>query len=329
MLKVSIITPSFNQGQFIEQTIQSVLDQQYSNLEYIIIDGGSTDGTVDIIKKYEKYLTYWVSEPDKGQSHAINKGLRIASGEVVNWLNSDDYYEPGALKKVSEAFQNQKVQVFGGRSRVLYNDSSAQRYTEGTDVFEENLAKTVGWARIDQPETFFRRTVFENLGGINEEFHFVMDKELWMRYLLVYGLSGVYKSNDVLVNFRLHKQSKTESSKLNFQVETTALFFSLANAGGFSTESEFIKDIQKLTSYQMPQVTWPAMDKQLVGQVLQYYFLYLADYHYFIGKKKECFLLLNLIKEAKLEKPDLNLYKKLKFKNTFVPGFIRKLKRLL
>lgn len=96
--KITLVTPSFNQGEFIEETIRSVLLQNYPNLEYIIIDGGSTDDTVAIIKKYEKYISYWISEKDKGQSEAINKGLKIATGEIFNWLNSDDYYAPGTLK---------------------------------------------------------------------------------------------------------------------------------------------------------------------------------------------------------------------------------------
>lgn len=94
--KISIVTPSFNQGEYLEETIDSVLSQKYPNLEYIIMDGGSKDNSVDIIKKYEKYLTYWESKPDRGQSHAINKGLKKCNGEIFNWLCSDDYLEPGA-----------------------------------------------------------------------------------------------------------------------------------------------------------------------------------------------------------------------------------------
>jgi len=102
--KISIITPSYNQGQFLEETIISVLNQDYPNLEYIIIDGGSTDKSVEIIKKYEKYLTYWVSEKDRGQTHAINKGFIKSSGSILNWLNSDDLLVPGAINSVSKAF---------------------------------------------------------------------------------------------------------------------------------------------------------------------------------------------------------------------------------
>jgi glycosyltransferase involved in cell wall biosynthesis len=113
--KISIVTPSFNQGQYIEETILSVLSQNYPNLEYIIIDGGSTDDTVEIIKKYESRITYWVSEPDRGQSHAINKGLQKCTGEIFNWLNSDDWYMPGALFDVANAFRiNSRAQFVSG-----------------------------------------------------------------------------------------------------------------------------------------------------------------------------------------------------------------------
>jgi glycosyltransferase involved in cell wall biosynthesis len=104
--KISIVTPSFNQGNFIEQTILSIIKQDYPNLEYIIIDGGSTDNTLDVIKKYEKYLKYWVSEPDNGQSHALNKGFSIATGEIYAYINSDDCLYPGTLLEVAKAFNN-------------------------------------------------------------------------------------------------------------------------------------------------------------------------------------------------------------------------------
>ncbi len=135
--KISIVTPSFNQGQFIEETIRSVLLQGYPNLEYIIIDGGSTDEAVDIIKKYERWLTYWVSETDRGQSHAINKGFNISKGEITAWINSDDFYLHGAFGKISRFFSentdvdmvfgdchivNEKVEVVGLRNVLFYCD---------------------------------------------------------------------------------------------------------------------------------------------------------------------------------------------------------------
>ncbi|RZK26019.1 MAG: glycosyltransferase, partial [Flavobacterium sp.] len=109
--KISIITPSFNQCQYIEQTILSVLNQNYPNLEYIVIDGGSTDGTVDILKKYDGRIAYWTSEPDKGQTDALNKGFERATGDIVNWINSDDYYAPDTLAQVAASFARQPVQA--------------------------------------------------------------------------------------------------------------------------------------------------------------------------------------------------------------------------
>ncbi len=138
--KITIITPSFNQGNFLEQTILSVLDQQYPNLEYMVIDGGSRDASVSIIRRYEKHLAYWVSEKDAGQSDAINKGLRRATGQVINWLNSDDYYEPRTLFTVAEHFGEPGTRVLCGRSRLFRGSGQTAYYSQGTDVFPGNLA---------------------------------------------------------------------------------------------------------------------------------------------------------------------------------------------
>jgi glycosyltransferase involved in cell wall biosynthesis len=236
--KITIVTPSYNQGHFIEQTICSVLEQGYPNLEYIIIDGGSRDNTVELIKKYEKHLAYWVSEKDKGQSDAINKGLNRATGEIVNWLNSDDYYEKGALNKVGEAFSDPAVNVYCGISRVF--GENKEYYSGGTDIYAGNLAKSIGWARIDQPETFFRKTVWDNLGGLEQQFHYLMDRDFWVRYLLTYGLGEIKKTNDLLVHFRLHAGSKTVSQQEGFVKEGLNYYFSLARNAGLNEEAAVI-----------------------------------------------------------------------------------------
>ncbi len=164
LAKISLITPSYNQAIYLEQTIQSVISQHYPNLEHIVIDGGSTDGSVEIIKKYEKHLTYWVSEPDKGQSNAINKGLQKATGSIINWLNSDDYLETGALHFVADAFRDPSVNVVCGKSRLFTGDGQTIQFSDGTAIYAGNLAKTIGWARIDQPATFFRCGAIEKMG---------------------------------------------------------------------------------------------------------------------------------------------------------------------
>jgi glycosyltransferase involved in cell wall biosynthesis len=207
--KISIITPSFNQGQYIEETILSVLNQGYPNLEYIIIDGGSTDNTVDIIKKYEPWITYWVSERDKGQSHAINKGLERATGVVFNWLNSDDYYLPNALLTVGKAFRDDTdLNVYCGRE----NHKSSTGYdhiTDGTTICE-SLEETIATAHNNQPPTFFRLDVVKKLGGIKEELYFCMDADLWVNYLVQYGIEKGIKRDDFITNvFRIHPKAKT------------------------------------------------------------------------------------------------------------------------
>jgi glycosyltransferase involved in cell wall biosynthesis len=226
--KITIITPSFNQGRYLEQTINSIFDQNYPNLEYIIIDGGSTDNSIEIIKKYEKHINYWISKPDKGQSDGINKGLKIAKGEIINWLNSDDYYEKDTFKIINEKFQEPKVKVVCGKSRQ-FNDKGIVRSSPGTDWYPGNLEKSMGWARIDQPETFFRKSAFDKVGYLNPSLHYLMDREWWIRYLLIFGLDGIIDIEEILVNFRLHDTSKTVSAGKEFQKEHDAIYFALAD----------------------------------------------------------------------------------------------------
>jgi glycosyltransferase involved in cell wall biosynthesis len=228
MRKISIITPSYNQGNYIEQTIDSVLSQNYQNLEYIIIDGGSTDNSVEIIKKYQKHLHYWVSEKDSGQSEAINKGLKIAGGEIINWLNSDDYYTANALKTVAEHFEDESVLVVSGRSDIWKNEKILVQ-SSGTDIYS-TVEKTIGWARIDQPETFFRNTAVEKMGLLNIQLHYVMDREWWIRYLMYFGTHNIKKTDSILVNFRIHEHSKTNSAPLEFIQETINVYYTLAKA---------------------------------------------------------------------------------------------------
>ncbi len=176
---ITIVTPSYNQAEYLEETIDSVLSQGYPRLEYMIIDGGSTDGSVDIIRKYEKHLAYWVSEKDHGQSDAINKGFRRSTGEVFNWLCSDDMLEPGALRAVGEAFCSEsRPDVVVGNCRMGFGDH------ELTVKPDSSLLENMPFGNpIPQPSCFFRRSVNRQSDLVREDLHFVMDLELWCRLL--------------------------------------------------------------------------------------------------------------------------------------------------
>lgn len=182
--RISIITPSYNQGQFIEETIKSVLLQDYPNLEYIIIDGGSTDNTIDIIKKYEQHISYWVSEPDRGQSHAINKGFERCTGEIIAWLNSDDFYLPGALKEVAAIFQKHRnIDLVTGAG--LSYQSDTQQFIPvracGTGVYPTRATMLTKHGCIAQHSTFWRKRVLQQVGSIREDLHYAMDHEFFLR----------------------------------------------------------------------------------------------------------------------------------------------------
>ena len=179
--KISIITPSFNQGQYLEETILSVLNQDYPALEFFIIDGGSTDGSVEIIKKYAHRLTYWESKPDRGQSHAINKGFRMASGEIVAWLNSDDLLAPGALKVVAQAWQkNPRLGLISGQTEII---DQAGKPTGNVFGSEPNVINSLLSSEnpVSQPSTFFSTSALKEVGFLDETLHMSMDWDLWLR----------------------------------------------------------------------------------------------------------------------------------------------------
>ncbi len=203
---ISIVTPSYNQGEFIEETIRSVLLQGYPNLEYIIIDGGSSDGSVEIIKRYSGWLSYWVSEPDEGQSHAINKGMSKARGRLVAWLNSDDWLEPNALRSAAIAFRQAPAGAAGvtGRCRWWREDATEVRLAK--TIHHGLLKKTIKYG-LQQPSTFFSKEIFDLVGGVDQKLHYVMDKDLWLR---IQHRGYEFQTTDlILSNFRCHEGSKT------------------------------------------------------------------------------------------------------------------------
>lgn len=182
---VTIITPSFQQGAFVEATIRSVLLQGYPKLEYMVMDGGSTDGTVDVVKHYSPFLAYWVSVPDAGQSSAINHGIQRGTGEFVAWLNSDDLYLPGFLVQAVAALMKnpQAAMVFGKTARIQHRDITMAPYIDSISGQPWHLAHVLASASnpIPQPSTLIRRTAWTAVGGLNDNLHLSMDWDLWLR----------------------------------------------------------------------------------------------------------------------------------------------------
>jgi hypothetical protein len=179
MPRISIITPSFNQAKFLEQTILSVLSQDYPDIEYIVMDGGSTDGSVEIIKKYADKLAYWESQKDAGQADAINKGFARASGDLVAWLNSDDFYHPGALRSAVQVFDENPdaVLVYGNMLAVDENGATFNSLNYKQLTLEDLLCFQI----IGQPAVFMRRSALQKTNGLNLDFHFLLDHLLWIQ----------------------------------------------------------------------------------------------------------------------------------------------------
>ena len=205
--KITIVTCSYNQGQFLEATILSVLKQHYPNLEYIVIDGGSTDNSVDIIKKYSSAFTHWRSEPDNGQSHAINKGFALATGDILGWLNSDDMLAPGALYAVSQAWAEMRPDVLTGNSDFVDENGNFERHWFAQEPRIEDLL-TASAVTAPQPSTFWSRECWRKYGPLDEDFHWVMDYALWVRM----AAGGVRWSilNKTLSLWRHHEDQKTK-----------------------------------------------------------------------------------------------------------------------
>lgn len=313
--QISIITPSFNQAQYLEQTIDSILSQRYKNVEYIIIDGGSTDGSLDIIKKHGKYLKYWISEPDRGQSHAINKGLNHASGDIINWINSDDYLESGALRIIAETFEDPNVYVLCGRSNIVQNNKIVRK-TNGTDVYPGNLSKTIGMARIDQPETWFRKRIFDELIPVREDLHYIMDKYLWVQYLILYGLEHIIQRQDILINFRHHDQSKTVSQKQGFLEETLDMYAVLARQIGKLEIDDFL-GLLSLKKESGNQGLRLGANADVIDSAIHYFLLWLADYFYLKREYTKASEALGHVGRSALQSQDRFWYHKLRWSIPF------------
>ncbi len=218
--KISIITVSYNQGHYIEETIRSVLLQGYPNLEYIVIDGGSTDNTLNILKRYQSEINVCISEPDNGQSHALNKGFSLATGEILAWLNSDDLYFPNTLRDVALAFDSQAVDVVIGGCQTIKNFSRIPitishhcilPLNKVTLLPYEKMLDFNSWLKGDyffQPEVFWTKQIWDKVDSrVDEKLHFAMDYELWLR--IAKAKARVLHIPENLTIFRIHYPQKT------------------------------------------------------------------------------------------------------------------------
>jgi glycosyltransferase involved in cell wall biosynthesis len=238
--KISIVTPSYNQGQFIEETIRSVLLQGYPDLEYIIIDGGSTDESVNIIKKYEPWLQYWISEKDNGQSHAINKGLSRSAGTIVSWLNSDDFLAAAGLGAIAQAF-DEADETIGAIVGVGHKVDGARNiiYSPLPEVINrQTLLRWNYGGNFMQPSCFFRKLAWERCGPIREDLHYSMDFAFWL------AMSKSYRFKTIKTDIAFahtHAGAKTTGQRKRVFAETAILLAS--EADGFPIAWQLAMDL--------------------------------------------------------------------------------------
>jgi glycosyltransferase involved in cell wall biosynthesis len=225
--RISIVTPSFNQGEFIERTILSVLSQNYPNLEYIVMDGGSTDASPQIIARYADRLAYWESQPDRGQSHAINKGFARATGEILGWLNSDDWFEPGALVRVAEeATRFPDEGAFVGEGRVVDPAGNVRLHKKPGELSFEAFCRWLDGDFFMQPACFFRRSAWEASGRLDESLHLSLDLDLWLRMVRRVQFRAI---DQWLATSLRHPKAKTRAHRSEMYAEAMIV---IIKAGG-------------------------------------------------------------------------------------------------
>jgi len=224
---VSVVVPSYNHSEYLETALKSLVNQRYDRYEILVIDGGSTDRSVDVIREYDSHLAYWVSEDDSGQSHAINKGFDRANGDIVGWLNADDVLFPDALRQVSSLYlANRNADVFTGNIVYINSDDTVRQCVRVPRMDWRFFRLGVGY--FQDPAVFFTAAIVEDVGPLDEELHYSMDQDFWHR--LRKAKAHVVHTTDYLGGFRIHDDSKTaeqisgQDEDYSFELpETTAI----------------------------------------------------------------------------------------------------------
>ena len=296
---ISIVIPTLNQGRFIAEAIESLLVQDYPALEVVVIDGGSGDGTLDVIRRFESRLSYWESAEDEGQSHAINKGFARSSGEIVNWLNSDDRLEPGALQEIGRlAIRHPEKALFLGRTRVF--DEAGTIRVSGQILFGDDET-TIGFGQVSQPAMFYRRSVLGAIGPLDQRLHMCMDLHLWLKFLLFAGVGQVASSDSVWAAFRLHSSSKTMSAGAAFEREKMIVYRSLFKHLGLDVDPGLLPPASILLSY-------PPAARIRRERCLSAYLLWRADALRLDGNSSEARRLFCRVRPGTLARAQLRRY---------------------
>lgn len=326
--KISIITPSYNQAQYLEECIDSVLSQNYANLEFIVIDGGSTDNSVEIIKKYEKHLDFWLSEKDNGQSHAINKGFAKASGDIITWLNSDDLFTKETLHKVDSYFaDNQGLNLLFGRSLLFGEDRKDSLSQVKKDDFMHRALAGLPFA---QPSSFFSKEHVEKNGFLDSNLHYGMDYNFFVPAFFENHFLSV---EDVFSKYRYHSQSKSVSQNAGFAKDYAKVFSKILRS--FPKGEMIIEEMKRAGFYFeaedkfCPETQFSQSDLQ---KSLHYNLLHQLIFYYEAGEMQASH---QILKYLKIKAPvffnqnkELNaVYWRTKFLNKEILHFLRKAKK--
>lgn len=247
--RISIVTPCFNDVKFIERTIRSIIDQNYPNLEYIVMDGGSTDGSVDIIRKYESYFTYWQSKPDKGMYDAIQQGFERSTGEIMGWINSDDKHQPGSLFTIAQIFRDfAEIEWIQGTPTVV--DETDRIFTDPHRFTVDKLffyrRKHLSTRKfIQQESTFWRRRLWVQAGGfVSTDYRYAGDFDLWIRF---FQFAQLYNVNAVLGSFRQTRGGQASSEHMREYLEETFHILTRYPLSGSEMRSEkYIRVFERL-----------------------------------------------------------------------------------